>query len=534
MFAGALYYGGQCVECASLAEPLGKGVFVSFRERNRGILASVADALGRDTVPYELSLACRESAYFVLVRRGLDRLLLILAGGGRAQRVTRLFDGEPGPQVTLGKRTLKTLVCQRTHKNALGLRTTFAHLRPRPLGIETSFGMGDRLGLATPGHAAVCRRYGVTPILAQQSIREMSRTGRTPENVMDDATWGAFQVGYAGVLGSDADHLKTAEDIGRCNEAGFTMFTIDPGEYVGNDADTLDAGALRQRFEALCGCTIFKNALGGKRFDFPEAGFSITFDDETLARSAVKYAGAVDHVEKMFRHVESVCTGGPFEVEVSVDETATPTTAADHVFVASELKRRGVAFVGLAPRFVGSFEKAIDYAGDIGEFRREFAKHASIARALGPYKLSIHSGSDKFSVFPIVADLAGGLVHEKTAGTSYLEAIRVVAAHNADLYRRIHALALDRFVADRASYQLTTDTSVIPALDALADDELAGLLDERNVRQLIHVTYGSVLQADGGALRNEISATLIENEDEHYDALGRHMARHIELLGMGG
>lgn len=508
-------------------------MLVSFRERNKQILASVADAFGGEIAPYELSLAYREDAHFVLARRGLDRVLLILAGGRRAERVTRLFDGVGGPEIALGRRTLKALVCERTHKNALGLRATFAHLRPRPLGVVTSFGMGDRLGLATPGHAMVCRRRGVTAILAQQSIREMSRTGRTPEDVMDDATWGAFQVGYSAVFGSDADHLKTTEDVDRCHQAGFTMFTIDPGEHVNDDADTLEAGALRERFEALDDGTTFRDFFIGKSFDFPEGGFSITFDDETLARSAVKYSGAVDHVESMFRHVESVCEGGAFEVEVSVDETAAPTTASDHVFVASELRRRGVAFVGLAPRFVGSFEKAIDYIGDIGAFRSEFARHAAIARALGPYKLSIHSGSDKFSIFPIVADLAGGLVHEKTAGTSYLEAIRVIAAQNADLYRRIHAAALEHVETDRASYHMTTDISVIPPLDTVADDALAGLLDERNVRQVIHVTYGSVLKADGGALRKEIFATLLENEDAHYKALDGHMAKHIDLLGMG-
>jgi len=506
---------------------------VSFREKNRKILDSVANAFGANVVPYELSLAYRESAHFVLARRGRDRLLLILTGGRRADRVARLFDGEPGPDLALGKRTLKTLVCERTRKNALGLRTTFAHLRPRPLGVQTSFGMGDRLGLATPGHAMVCRRHGVTPILAQQSIREMSRTGRSPDDVMDDATWGAFQVGYAGVFGSDADHLKTTGDIDRCREAGFTTFTIDPGQYVGNDADTLDPGVLRERFQALGDCNTFKDIFSRKTFDFPEAGFSITFDEEGLARSAVKYAGAIDHVEGMVRHLEGAANGQPFEVEVSVDEADAPTTAGDHVFVASELKRRGVAFIGLAPRFVGSFEKAIDYIGDIGAFRSAFARHAAIARTLGPYKLSIHSGSDKFSIFPIVADLAQGLVHEKTAGTSYLEAIRVVASRNARLYRRIHAKALDRFETDRASYHLTTDTSVIPAVDTLADDELASLLDERNVRQLIHVTYGSVLQADAGALRDELFATLLDHEDEHYEALARHMTRHIELLGMG-
>ena len=89
------------------------------------------------------------------------------------------------------------------------------------------------------------------PIFAQQSIREMTRTGRTPIEVMDDATWGQFAEGWRGGTGADADHLKTTADIDVCLAAGFAMFTIDPGEHVDSSADTADLAALRAKAGAL-------------------------------------------------------------------------------------------------------------------------------------------------------------------------------------------------------------------------------------------------------------------------------------------
>ena len=111
-------------------------------------------------------------------------------------------------------------------------------------------------------------------------------------------------------------------------------------------------------------------------------------------------------------------------MEVSVDETDTPTSQAEHVFIANELRRLGVRWVSLAPRYVGRFEKGVDYIGDLATFEEDFGGHAVIARAMGPYKLSLHTGSDKFSIYGIAAGLTNGLLHLKTAGTTYLEELR--------------------------------------------------------------------------------------------------------------
>src|SRR5579871_1557774 len=140
----------------------------------------------------------------------------------------------------------------------------------------------------------------------------------------------------------------------------------------------------------------------------------------------------------MYRHLVQAGAGRDWEVEVSVDETESPTTHAEHLYIATELRRLGVRWVSLAPRYIGRFEKGVDYIGDVAAFEADFAVHAAIARTLGPYKLSLHSGSDKFSIYESSARLSHGVVHLKTAGTSYLEALRAIATLDPALMRSIY------------------------------------------------------------------------------------------------
>jgi hypothetical protein len=259
----------------------------------------------------------------------------------------------------------------------------------------------------------------------------MTRTERSPNNVMDDATWGIFQEGWRGAIGADADHLKTAADIDLCVAAGFTLFTFDPGAHVDPAADTDDETAVRAKFAALPWADLATTARDlqaayiGKLIAVEDR--DLTLDEEALLRAAVKYARAVAHVAALYRHLTSVKSAEAIELEVSVDETDTPTSHAEHLFIARELRRLGVRWVSLAPRYVGRFEKGVDYLGDLAAFRADLAGHAAIAQALEPFKLSLHSGSDKFSIYGIAGDLTRRLVRRKTSGTSYLEALRAVA-----------------------------------------------------------------------------------------------------------
>ena len=174
------------------------------------------------------------AAEFALVRDGGRPRLAVAAAGEAGRAGFADFDGDVSSGVLMGPLS---------PRNAAALRSRFEWLRPRPLGTRTSAGLGDRLGLATPGHVRAVRAVGgrIAPIFAQQSIREMARTQRTPTEVMDDATWGMFAEGWRDGTGADADHLKTTDDIDATLPVGFSMFTIDPSAHVDSGADTDDA-----------------------------------------------------------------------------------------------------------------------------------------------------------------------------------------------------------------------------------------------------------------------------------------------------
>jgi hypothetical protein len=417
----------------------------------------------------------------------------------------------------------------------VGLRRHLPFTAPRLLGVRAAFGAGDRLGLATPAHVRAVRGTGLEVAFAQQSIREMTRTGRTPEQVLDSATFGVFQEGWRDGFGADADHLKTKEDIDATVAAGFTMFTIDPGDHVDNSAQTADMPALREKLAALPWPALNINSEDlcrrfiGQSCRLPNDAV-VTLDEEAFFRAAGKYGRALAHTAAMYRHLHERMGRRPFELEMSVDETATPTSVAEHVFVASELQRLGVKWVSLAPRFVGEFEKGVDYIGDLAEFERSFAGHVAVAQHFGPYKVSIHSGSDKFSIYPIAARLAGDLVHLKTAGTSYLEALRAIARIDSSFFREIMAFAIERYPEDRASYHVSADLGKVPAPDTLSDEELPPVLDQFDARETLHVTFGSVLtaQADGKLrFKDRLMQALEENEEIHYDTVQAHIERHV-------
>ncbi len=456
------------------------------------------------------------SKYFLLRTGPHDAKQLAVAGDGRG------FDGQ---KVELDG--VSTLLCPLTAANAAALRERLPWLKPQVLGLQPTAGCGDRMGLATPGHVRAVRHFDLVPVFAQQSVRENARTGRTLQNVFDDAMWGIFQEGWRKPWGADADHLKTTADVDSFIAGGYSFYTIDPGDHVDNEAHSAPPGVLADKWDALPWATLSDSADAmrarylGQRFHAET--LELEFEPNSLLRAACKYSRAILHVSRMYHHLAAQMGQRPYEVEVSVDETETPTSPPEHWFVASELRRLGVRWVSLAPRYVGRFEKSADYIGDLNEFEAEFAQHAAIARTLGPYKLSLHSGSDKFSVYPLVARHAGPLVHLKTAGTSYLEALRTIAAAEPGLFREILAFARPRWVTDRATYHVSAELARVPGPDDLADGELASVLSQFDGREVLHVTFGSVMEHFGPRLKQ----VLDRHEEAYYDALEAHFIKHL-------
>ena len=491
----------------------------------------VASATGWNL--YNRSLAVRDRTLLFLGRKGGTKVLGCLYQDESA--VAGAFEGEASA-VAMGDARVTLKTCSLNHANAVALRTALPYTAPRVIGLATSAGCGDRLGLATPGHIHAIRGTGLVPFLAQQSIREMERSGRTPDDVMDDASWAVFQEGWREGFGSDADHLKTREDIDICVAAGFTLYTIDPREHVDNDAHTDGVEILEAKYQALpwealsTAPDALRDSYLGKTFSL-EDDMVITLSESQLWRAAGKYGRAIVHVVSMYRYLAEAMDNRPFELEVSVDETDTPTAPHEHFFVANELRRLGVRWSSLAPRYLGRFEKGVDYIGDLGEFEADLRWHAAIARKLGCYKLSIHSGSDKFSIYPIFAKHCGALVHLKTAGTSYLEALRAIADLDPALFREILGFAFQRYDEDKASYHVSADPSKVSKPEDLGDAELATALDTFDGRQLLHVTFGSVLteeNPDGGyRFRDRLLSVLDANENAHYKVIEAHFDKHL-------
>lgn len=491
-------------------------------EAIRAALSPAAPALAL----YPESVCAAAQGLLAAGRRGEERIIFAC---GRAP-------GFAGENLRIGDASVE--VCPADEMNMEALRSRLHWLRPTLTGLRPSLGLGDRLGLATPGHAAAGAESGFFLVLAQQSIREMTRTGRSAQQVMDEAAFGAWQCGYAAGFGADADHLKVHADVEATAAAGFTMFTLDPSDHVDDRVDRVSVQELGARFEKLQadgvpGAAGWRAKYAGRTFAAGEA--TIRFEEETLLKAAVKYGRAVAHAAELARLIAK--RSPVHELELSVDETALPTSAAEHFFIARELQERGVRLNALAPRFPGDFEKGVDYKGDLGVFERSLWEHVQVSRACGPYKLSVHSGSDKFAIYPLLARITGGLFHLKTAGTSYLEALRVAARHDRPFFRELITFCRGRYSTDRRSYHVSAELDRVPGQEQLSDAELErAYLEAPGGRQILHTTFGSVLTAqDGGSFlfRKRLLALLNREAAGYVEALKKHLGRHIAALKAG-
>lgn len=420
------------------------------------------------------------------------------------------------------------------HANAVILRKWFAFTAPVAFGREgMSIGLGDRLGLASPGHLRIIKDTRVRPVLAQQSIRELTLTSRTYEDVLDAASWAVFQEGYRLGFGADGDHLKTKEEVQMALDLGFTMITLDCSEKIDNTVMIKTVEQINDAYQALP--HDYTQELEKKYLDKTfEIGTSrIVFDKLSLQQITLIYVQVLKHIRNIYIDVIKRCDR-IVDFELSIDETMTPTSPQAHFFVASEMENLNVVASSVAPRFCGEFQKGIDYIGDMVQFEEEFAVHVAIADHFG-YRLSIHSGSDKFKVFPIIGRYTRGRVHVKTAGTNWLEALKVICETNPLLYRQIHSFSLEHFNEATKYYHVTTNLNRVPDIEKLADSELLQILSQDDTRQMLHITYGLILNAkdqDGKrSLKEAIYTSLGRNEEKYWLLLQQHIGKHLQALG---
>ncbi len=476
---------------------------------------------------YPNSLHEKDGSVLFLIKGEPEKKLVVM---GDSSEVFRELEGNVG-----FNDGLRLKICDLSVANSYVIRKHFPYTRPVSLRkFDSTIGLGDRLGVASPGHIEVIQDYNVGPVLAQQSIRELTLTGRTFEDVLGDAVWAVFQEGYRGGFGADGDHLKSRDEVKLALDAGYTMITLDCSEHINgiagfsrHDVERMYMGLLdkgtRDRLESQFLSGEFK--LG--------SGLTLRLSEDALRANAVIYQKAIDFTIDIFNSMIKPCQSD-IDFEMSIDETSTPTDPLAHFFVALQLNEAGVDIYSIAPRFCGEFQKGIDYIGDLRQFRKELQVHQGIASHFG-YKLSVHSGSDKFSIFPIIGEETKGHVHVKTAGTNWLEAIRVVIHKDPAFYRELHTFALENLAEARRYYHVTLDTDRIPDVSALTDDELEGLMQQNDARQLMHITYGLILQEKDGTgayrFRDRIYRCLYENEALYSECLVKHIGNHIKALG---
>ncbi len=470
-------------------------------------LAENAARLGLYVYPNSADEA--EGTACAVVHRGSEKLLAVC--GARAAD----FAGEEAGGVKL---------CPLSTENAQPLMTLFPYAKPQShRGHPFTFGLGDRLGVATPGHVRAIAPYGAFPVFAQQSIRELNLTGRTFADVIAAAAFGVFQEGYKGGYGADGDHLKTKDEITYALTSGCSMITLDCSEHIDVHAAALGDAEVAAAYGAIPADVRahYEETYLGR--ELPIVG---TLSEAELRRIVLVFWRAVRHAVDCCAHIEAT-RAADVDFELSIDETLTITTPAEHFVVANELALAGVKPDSVAPHFSGAFEKGIEYAGNLGDFARDFVVHQKIADHFG-YKLSVHSGSDKFSVFSTVGRVTQGRVHVKTAGTNWLEAVAVVAEADPALYRRAHKFALERRAEAEKYYHVSTDVREIPDIDLQSDAYLPEYLKLPASRQTMHIAYGLLLAEPW--FRDALFGLLAEHEEDYYARLVAHIGKHLRYV----
>ncbi|RPI61285.1 MAG: hypothetical protein EHM44_08915, partial [Ignavibacteriales bacterium] len=319
-------------------------------------------------------------------------------------------------------------------------------------------------------------------------------------------------------------------------ENGFRMFTFDPSEFVVNEADHISENELDKRINNLNWKGLQSN-IKELSADYLDKEFilsdslKINPDLISIKKALVKYGNAIAHIKKLYDHLVTKYPNYESEVEISVDETESVTTPFEHFFFVKELNRLGVKFISLAPRFIGDFEKGIDYKGDLDLFKQEYLKHLAITKYFGNYKISLHSGSDKFSVYKVIGSIKGAYTHIKTAGTSYLEALKVMAIKEPEFFREILDYCTSLYEQEKKTYHVSADLNKIKSAKDYKNEELESLFYDDNVRQVLHVTFGRILTDKNGSgeykFKDRLLGFLKMYEETYYEIIEIHFHKHL-------
>jgi hypothetical protein len=369
-----------------------------------------------------------------------------------------------------------------------------------------SFGIGDRFSRQGKALLAAMVEAGkvgveVTPVW-NKSHREHTIIGTKPAAVRAEANEATKAMLWEGAYFVDADHinLKTADLFVKASD----FFTLDVADYIGQPAEKKDIDNL------IDGCVKYIDGLS-----VPGIEGSLAVGEGLVRTIANKYLWAVKEASRLYRHIVSKKGVGNFVIEMSMDETQTPQTPVELFFILAAAAQEEMPIETISPKFSGRFNKGVDYVGDVGRFAREFERDvAVIAYAVEEFglpknlKLSVHSGSDKFSIYGAInktlRKFDAGL-HVKTAGTTWLEELAGLALAGGEylaIAKRIYAEAFNRMDELTKPYAtvIDIDKGRLPSpevvaewngkrfAEALRHDQSCGRYNP-DLRQLLHVGY---------------------------------------------
>ncbi len=397
-----------------------------------------------------------------------------------------------------------------------------------------SIGVGDRFAHQAKAQLRACMmaaEHGAEVIpVWNKSHREHTTIGSEPGSVRAAADAAVKELGWKKPYHVDADHIRIETVDGFIASSDF--YTIDVADSIGKPAAADAVKAFADRHGDLVG-----------RLTIPgiDAPFQTTRAD--VERIAGKYLLAVQEAGRIYRHISSAKGDGRFITEVSMDETDSPQTPPELLVILAAIADEKIPIQTIAPKFTGRFNKGVDYVGDVNQFEKEFEQDlAVIAFAVHKFglpstlKLSVHSGSDKFSLYaPIRRGLArtGAGLHLKTAGTNWLEEVIGLAEAGGDglaLAKEIYGKALAKKDALCAPYAavIDIDAAKLPSTEEVAawsSEQFVSALrhDQRNLafnpslRQLIHVGYKIAAQMGGRYLKllKECEPTVSKNVTEN-------------------
>jgi hypothetical protein len=400
--------------------------------------------------------------------------------------------------------------------------------------VVYSLGCGDRFGRQGKAQLAAymeanTRGVQVTPVW-NKSNREHKTVHTEPESLRNEADAAVAALHWPGRYFVDADHISLST-VDRFIDAS-NFFTLDVVEKIGVAASATDIANFVRSM----------NQYNGK--------MKLTGLDETFSASeqdirliAEKYLSAAQEAGRIYRYIAERKSAA-FAVEVSMDETDTPQTPLELLFILAMLEQEKIPLDTIAPKFSGRFNKGVDYVGDVAQFEKEFEQDVVVlqfaAAQFGLKKtlrLSVHSGSDKFAIYPAmnrVIKKHGVGLHVKTAGTTWLEEIIGLAeagGNGLSIAKNIYGIALNRFDELAAPYAsvIDIDPKQLPSIETVtrwsSEDFVHALRHDPScpaynvsLRQLLHVAYKVAYE-----LGNEFTREL----EKHHDIVGRNVTHNL-------